>query len=84
MSVGECQRAAVVRALINQPRLLLCDEPTGSLDAGNADQLGILLTELNKEQKVALVIVTHSTDLARRMQTKYILSSGKLVKAENL
>jgi lipoprotein-releasing system ATP-binding protein len=84
MSVGECQRAAVVRALINQPRLLLADEPTGSLDSENADQLGKLLVELNHEQKIALVIVTHSTDLARRMQTRYRLSSGKLHRVESL
>jgi lipoprotein-releasing system ATP-binding protein len=84
MSVGECQRAAVVRALINQPMLLLADEPTGSLDAENADQLGNLLVELNHEQQIALVIVTHSTDLARRMQTRYRLSSGKLHRVESL
>jgi lipoprotein-releasing system ATP-binding protein len=84
LSVGECQRAALVRALINQPRLLLADEPTGSLDAENADQLGKLLVELNHEQKIALVVVTHSTDLARRMQTQYRLSSGKLLWVERL
>ena len=84
MSVGECQRAAVVRSLINQPRLLLADEPTGSLDAENADQLGKLLVELNREQQTALVVVTHSTDLARLMQTKYRISSGKLQLVESL
>jgi len=84
MSVGECQRAAVVRALINQPRLLLADEPTGSLDAENADQLGKLLVELNREQQIALVVVTHSTDLARLMQNQYRLSSGKLHLVESL
>jgi lipoprotein-releasing system ATP-binding protein len=84
MSVGEGQRAAVVRALIKQPRLLLADEPTGSLDAENADQLGRLLVELNREQQIGLVVVTHSTDLARRMQTKYRLSSGKLHRVESL
>jgi len=84
MSVGECQRTAVVRALINQPRLLLADEPTGSLDAENADQLGKLLVELNREQQIALVVVTHSTDLAILMQTKYRLSSGKLNRVDSL
>ena len=84
MSVGECQRAAVVRALINQPRLLLADEPTGSLDAENADQLGNLLVELNQELQIALIVVTHSTDLSKRMQTNYKLSSGKLHRVESL
>ena len=84
MSVGECQRAAVVRALINHPRLLLADEPTGSLDSENADQLGKLLVELNREQQIALVVVTHSTELAMLMQTKYKLSSGKLHRVESI
>ena len=79
LSVGECQRTAVVRALINQPKLLLADEPTGSLDAANADQLATLLTELNREQNVALVIVTHSMELAAKMDMIYQLREGRLV-----
>jgi ABC-type lipoprotein export system ATPase subunit len=79
LSVGECQRAAVVRALVNQPRLLLADEPTGSLDAENAWQLGQLLVELNREQELAVVIVTHSMELASQMEKTYRLSSGKLL-----
>ena len=79
MSAGECQRAAVVRALINQPRLLLADEPTGSLDAENASQLAQLLAELNRDQDLAVVIVTHSMDLASRMGKIYQLNSGKLI-----
>ena len=79
LSVGECQRTAVVRALINQPRLLLADEPTGSLDAANAHQLATLLTELNQEQNVALVLVTHSMELASRMDKIYQLHEGRLV-----
>jgi ABC-type lipoprotein export system ATPase subunit len=78
MSVGECQRAAVVRALVNQPRLLLADEPTGSLDAENASMLGQLLGELNHENDLAVVVVTHSMELASRMKTTYKLTSGKL------
>ena len=84
MSVGECQRAAVVRALMNQPRLLLADEPTGSLDAENADMLGKLLVELNREQQIALVVVTHSNDIAGLMKTRYKLSSRKLHRVEDL
>jgi len=79
LSVGECQRAAVVRALINQPRLLLADEPTGSLDAASAGQLANLLTDLNQEQNVALVIVTHSIELAGKMEKRYLLREGKLI-----
>jgi len=79
LSVGECQRTAVVRALINKPRMLLADEPTGSLDEDNAAQLATLLTELNLEQDVALVIVTHSMDLASKMDKIYQLHEGKLI-----
>ncbi len=78
LSGGECQRAAVVRALINQPKLLLADEPTGSLDSASAENLGQLLIELNKEEEVALIVVTHSLDLAQRMNRKYKLGNGKL------
>ncbi|MEI7725111.1 MAG: ABC transporter ATP-binding protein [Bacteroidota bacterium] len=84
MSVGECQRAAVVRALVNQPRLLLADEPTGSLDAENASHLAQLLVELNKEQNLAIVLVTHSMDLASRMGKSYQLTSGKLLEMPKL
>ncbi len=78
LSVGECQRTAVVRALINQPKILLADEPTGSLDADNAAQLAQLLIELNREENVALVIVTHSMELAGKMDKIYPLREGKL------
>ena len=79
LSVGECQRAAVVRALVNKPRLLLADEPTGSLDAENAEMLGRLLTELKQEENISLVIVTHSPELAARMDKIYKLGSGQLL-----
>jgi ABC-type lipoprotein export system ATPase subunit len=78
MSVGECQRTAVARALVNQPALLLADEPTGSLDAENARELGQLLSDLNREENLALVVVTHSPELASQMGTIYQLNSGKL------
>ena len=78
LSVGECQRTAIVRALINHPRLLLADEPTGSLDAANSEQLTTLLAELNREQNIALVIVTHSMELAAKMDRIYQLREGKL------
>jgi lipoprotein-releasing system ATP-binding protein len=69
---------AVVRALINQPKLLLADEPTGSLDQETSDKLGKLLGDLNKERRVALIVVTHSLKLAANMQVVYELINGKL------
>lgn len=78
LSVGECQRAAVVRALINNPEVILADEPTGALDSANALHIGNLLAKINLEQHVAIVLVTHSTKLASLMKTKYKLEEGKL------
>ena len=78
LSGGECQRVAVVRALINQPKLLLADEPTGSLDHAAATNLGQLLCESNKEEGVALVLVTHSLELARQMPRVLELRDGEL------
>jgi lipoprotein-releasing system ATP-binding protein len=79
LSGGERQRVAVVRALINQPQLLLADEPTGALDHASATALGQLLVELNKEEGVTLIVVTHALDLAKRMGRVMELQDGKLV-----
>ena len=73
LSGGECQRTAVVRALINRPALLLADEPTGALDQKSSVNLTDLLIELNKEEGVALVVVTHSMEVARKMDRIYTL-----------
>lgn len=78
LSGGERQRVAVVRALINEPRLLLADEPTGALDRNSAEALGELLVRLNDEEGIALVVVTHALDLARRMQKTLELRDGRL------
>jgi lipoprotein-releasing system ATP-binding protein len=78
LSGGECQRAAVVRALINKPSLILADEPTGALDHENAQLLIDLLLELNREQGTTLVVVTHSLELASRLDKTYKLVDGKL------
>ena len=78
LSGGERQRVAVVRALINQPKLLLADEPTGALDQATADKLGQLLVELNQEENVTLITVTHSADLANRMARTLELLDGQL------
>lgn len=78
LSGGERQRVAVVRALINQPKLVLADEPTGALDRTSADNLAKLLVELNKEEGVTLIVVTHALDLAKRMGRILELRNGKL------
>ncbi len=79
LSGGECQRVAVARALINQPDLILADEPTGSLDHTTADALGDLLCELHAEQQAALIVVTHTQRLADRMQRVVSLSDGQFI-----
>jgi ABC-type lipoprotein export system ATPase subunit len=78
LSGGERQRVAVARALINHPKLLLADEPTGSLDREAADSMADLLMEINREEGTALIVVTHSASLAERMQRVYGLRDGKL------
>ena len=78
LSGGECQRAAVVRAMINGPSLLLADEPTGALDRENVEVMADLLLELNQEDGLTLLVVTHSLDLARRMGLTMELKNGKL------
>ena len=78
LSGGECQRVAVVRALINKPKLILADEPTGSLDQGSSRQIGELLASLVKEENITLITVTHSMELADKMQIKYMLTEGQL------
>ncbi len=78
LSGGECQRAAVVRAMINRPSLILADEPTGALDRKNVDKMSDLLLQLNSEQKATLILVTHSRSLASKMETVYEIMEGKL------
>jgi lipoprotein-releasing system ATP-binding protein len=79
LSGGERQRVAVVRALINRPQLLLADEPTGALDHASATALGQLLVELNQEEGVTLIIVTHALDLAKRMGRVLRIEDGRLI-----
>jgi len=79
ISGGEAQRVTIVRALINDPSLLIADEPTGSLDATNAGILGRLLKELNEELGITLFVVTHSSDLASKMKIHLNLKDGKLI-----
>jgi lipoprotein-releasing system ATP-binding protein len=79
LSGGERQRVAVCRALINEPVLLLADEPTGNLDRANAEAVGDLLLELNRSQQTLLICVTHSRELAARFPRRAELVDGRLV-----
>lgn len=79
LSGGECQRTAFVRALINQPELILADEPTGSLDEETAAILADELIHLNKEFNTALIVVTHSMQLAEKMNKIWRLHNHKLI-----
>jgi lipoprotein-releasing system ATP-binding protein len=79
ISGGERQRAAVVRALINNPGVILADEPTGALDQKRAGELVDLLVELNEERNVAIVMVSHDMDLAAQMGRILRIDEGKLV-----
>ena len=78
LSGGQRQRAAVARALINSPKLLLADEPTGSLDHETAVSVMNLLSDLNRAENIALVVVTHAADLAQQFKSVYTLLEGKL------
>lgn len=78
LSGGECQRAAVARALINNPGLILADEPTGSLDKKNAEILTGILNDISKSFNVTLVVATHSESVSKKMDRVIYLEDGKI------
>ena len=80
LSGGEQLRAAIARALINQPKIILADEPTGSLDPTTGERIADLLLRTNAGARVALVVVTHNPALAQRMEKTYRLEGGRLVR----
>ena len=78
LSGGERQRVAVARALVRQPRLMLCDEPTGNLDQSSADAVAALLVELHRSLRNILVVVTHSARLAGMFPIQFAIANGRL------
>lgn len=82
LSGGERQRAAVARALITRPKLVLADEPTGNLDAGNGEHVLRLMLELNEELQTSLVVVTHDHSIAEQMDRILVLENGRLRTAD--
>jgi lipoprotein-releasing system ATP-binding protein len=78
LSGGERQRVAIARALVRQPRLLLCDEPTGNLDRNSADNVAAALLDLHRLQNTILVVVTHSAELAKRLPIRFNLLDAHL------
>ena len=81
LSGGEMQRVAIGRALINDPKIILADEPTGNLDSATSEMIFGLFSELNK-RGLTLVVVTHNLDLARRAEKMYTLRDGRIVSCE--
>ena len=79
LSGGEQQRVAIARALINRPQLLLCDEPTGNLDSENGQNILKLLVDLNREQKITIVLVTHDPALAAQAERVIHLKDGHIL-----
>lgn len=84
LSGGEQQRLAIARAIANRPKILLADEPTGNLDEETAQKVNDLLLNLNKEQGLTLILVTHNQQIAARMARRFVLEQGRLRSASSL
>jgi putative ABC transport system ATP-binding protein len=84
LSGGEMQRCAVARALIHRPRLLLADEPTGNLDSSSAEQVLELMLTLPRERGTAVLIVTHSDEVAARADRRFVMSDGALSEGDTV
>ncbi len=78
LSGGQQQRVAIARALINNPAIILADEPTGNLDSKSGDEIMDLLLNLNKQRKVTLILVTHDADIAKHAQRAIQIIDGKV------
>jgi lipoprotein-releasing system ATP-binding protein len=83
ISGGEQQRAAIARAMINQPRMVLADEPTGNLDSYNTEKVFTLLREINQESNTSFIMVTHNPDLAARTDSVLEMRDGLIIKGES-
>ncbi len=82
LSGGEQQRVAIARALVNDPQVVLCDEPTGNLDSHTGAEIADLLFGLQRQQKMGLVLVTHETELAARADRTVLLRDGRIVEEQ--
>ena len=82
LSGGQAQRVAIARSMVNQPSLILLDEPTGAVDTETAQQLVVLLRRLNQEDQVTIVVVTHDLDIAAETSRMIRLKDGKVVSDE--
>lgn len=83
LSGGEKQRVSIVRALINHPRVILADEPTGNLDENSADEVVHLMLDLCKFARTSLMLITHNNRLLQLMNRRYILSNGQLIQQQD-
>jgi putative ABC transport system ATP-binding protein len=79
LSGGEKQRVCIARALINKPKVIFADEPTGNLDSVNSEMIEDMLFQLNREKGIALIIVTHDSDLAKKCKRQIEMKDGKII-----